>query len=220
MCGIYGSTCFAQFKKLYNLNVNRGNFASGHVYLDRKGKSIHISKSPGQVKYTEPPVEASYYMGHTQSPTGSNREYHPSTTHPFESGNWLIGHNGVINNWRQLAEKYIPNHKCTVDTSIVPALLEMYIAARHTIEEVDLIVQKVLNMIRGTYGVFIYNKVYDVLYVARCGSTMFFNDKNMAFSSTQVPGLDSLPEHILYKIVNEKFTKVGALKNNSSFIIF
>lgn len=220
MCGIYGSNCFEQFKDLYNLNVYRGNFAAGHVYLDRPGKSIHISKFPGQVKYTKPSVTANYYMGHTQSPTGTVRDYHPSTTHPFETGNWLIAHNGVINNWKQLAETYLPNHKCAVDTSIIPALLEMYIAARHTVEEIDVIVQKVLNMLSGTYGVFIYNKVYDALYIARCGSTMFYNDKNMVFSSSPAPGLDPLPEHVLYRIVNEKFTKIRALKNNSSFIIF
>ena len=170
--------------------------------------------------YKTPPAEASYYMGHTQSPTGSVREYHPSTTHPFESRQWLIAHNGVINNWKELAEKYLPTHKCAVDTSIIPSLLEMYIAARHTVEEIDKVVEKVLNMISGTYGVFIYNKTHDVLYVARCGSTMFYNDKNMAFSSTQTSDLKTLPEHTLYRVANDKFTKVGDLKNNSSFIIF
>ena len=55
MCGIYGSTCFNSFKTLYDLNINRGNFANGQVFISNKDKNIHISRNSGVVKYGDQP---------------------------------------------------------------------------------------------------------------------------------------------------------------------
>jgi len=222
MCGVYGSTCYNRFKDLYKLNTTRGNFANGHVFVSdsQDGRSLHISKSPGTKKYTDVIDEnIKIHLGHTQSPTGSVRDYHPSTTHPFESRNWIVGHNGVINNFEKLKQQYAPHSKCNVDTSIIPYLLEMYIATRHTEQEITNIVKRVLDMINGTYGLFIFNKKYNLLYVARSGSTLFYDPKDGSFSSTQHGNMVDLPEHTLFKVNGNIYERVASLSNNSSFLI-
>ena len=70
----------------------------------------------------------------------------------------IVGHNGVINNYKELIDIHLPDWWCDVDTSVISGLLEMYIATRHTTPEIDSIVERVLNMLQGTYGLFIYNK--------------------------------------------------------------
>jgi glucosamine 6-phosphate synthetase-like amidotransferase/phosphosugar isomerase protein len=222
MCGIYGSTCYNRFKTLYTLNTSRGNFANGHVFVnDSQGiRTLHISKSPGIKKYPDTAdSDNKMHLGHTQSPTGSVRDYHPSTTHPFESRNWIVGHNGVINNFEKLKQQHVPHSKCNVDTSIIPGLLEMYIASRHTEQEIADIVKKVLNMISGTYGLFIFNKKYNLLYVARSGSTLFYDPNDGSFSSTQYDNMIDLPEHTLFKVNGNIYERVASLNNNSSFLI-
>jgi len=220
MCGIYGSTCFDKFKQLYNSNTTRGNFANGHVFIGKDRPTLHISKSPGIKKYTAPPKDSiEIYLGHTQSPTGSVRDFHPATTHPFENKNWVIAHNGIINNFNKLKEDYVPYHKCNVDSSIVMSLLEMYHVSRHTVEENHKNVQRVLNMLSGTYGIFMYSKIHNILYVARSGSTMYYDPVDVSFSSTKFTNMIELPEHILYMIKDKQLHRLTSLSNNSSFLI-
>ena len=226
MCGIYGSVCFDNFKELYALNINRGNFANGHVFISNKDKSIHISRNEGVKQYTShPEYDVDMYLGHTQSPTGSVRDFHPSTTHPFETDHWLVAHNGVINNYKELIQNHLPEHRCDVDSSVIPGILELHYTHSHTVSEIDFMVKSCLDNIKGTYGIFLYNKKYNILYVARCGSTLYMNESKTCFSSTQHDGFSELPELTLYRshpgAGNEnKFQKIHQLKNNSSFIIF
>jgi len=228
MCGIYGSTSYDRYKKLYQLNKSRGSFANGYLFYSNEPGEYRVERFPGENDYDTYPQyddigHFDMYLGHTQSPTGSVRDYSVETTHPFETANWLVAHNGVINNYKEIISKYIPDHKCDVDSSVIPVFMEYLLKnkpVKYNTELMDSIVKNTLNRISGTYAVFIYNIPNKILYIARCGSTLFFNKNTLEFSSTHTEDLEEVPECVLYKISFNKFQQIDTLKNNSSFLIF
>jgi glucosamine 6-phosphate synthetase-like amidotransferase/phosphosugar isomerase protein len=227
MCGIYGSTNYNRFKELHELNVTRGNFATGHLFINSNGE-YEIERFPGENNYhkyptTEQVGQYDMYMGHTQSPTGSVRDFDFSTSHPFENNNWVVAHNGVINNYRELITTYLPEWRCDVDSSIITALLN-YLCQDKTIkgnhELMENIVRTTLDKISGTYAVFIYDKLNRDTYIARSGSTLYFDRDHLEFSSVDSDNLEQLPQYELFKSRDQRYEHVSSLKNNSSFIIF
>lgn len=227
MCGIYCSKDYKTFKELHLLNTQRGDFATGHIFLKNDGE-YEIGRFPGRNNYDINPTEdqASKYdlfLGHTQSPTGVVREFKDNTSHPFETKNWVVAHNGVLNNYKNIIQEYIPDHNIDVDSSVIPAFMEYLLRnkpIKNNIELMDSVVKSVLNLLSGTYAVFIYNKPNNILYVARAGCTLYYDKNNIKFSSICTPDLEQFPDYTLYKREQDKFEKIANLKNNSSFIIF
>lgn len=224
MCGIFGSTDFKKFNKLYNINKTRGNFAHGHLFYNEKkyivekfygnGTYAKLQKNPHSFKYKQ----YNMYIGHTQSPTGSVRDFNEDTTHPFTSNTWVIGHNGVLNNFRKLIDSHLPSHDNMVDSSIIPALLEKQYNIYN--KDPDVTVKEVLESLSGTYALFIYKKRTNELYIARSGSTLFMSKNTPEFSSVNYNDMKSLPDNTLYKLNGNKFDQISQLKNRSSFITF
>ena len=111
MCGIFGSSKFITFEKLYNHNKTRGSFAGGSVYI-KNTSNIFLRKWEGvlcaqdMTGYFPFVNEYNKFVGHTQAPTGSVRQYNDRTTHPFEHGDWIVAHNGVLENDQQLRKEY------------------------------------------------------------------------------------------------------------------
>lgn len=222
MCGIFGSTNFKTFNILYNSNKARGNFAHGHLfYNDNKyvvekfsgdGTYAKILDTVHSFKYRQ----YSMFLGHTQSPTGSVRDFNKRTTHPFVSNNWVIGHNGVLNNFKKLIKTHAPEHENMVDSSIIPVLLEN---ASNT-SDTDSVVKNVLELLSGTYALFIFNIITKELYIARSGSTLFISSDTPEFSSVKIDNMQTVVDNTIYKLQNNKFVQIDQLKNRSSFITF
>lgn len=216
MCGIFGSRNFNFFNELYQLNQIRGNFAGGYLYVNEN--KYCIGKSAGIVTYPYN-REYNFYMGHTQSPTGVVRDYRYETTHPFESENWVLAHNGVLSNYKYLIERYIGtgHHTCSVDSSVIIPLIEHYQKLDNSI---DNSVIEALNKLKGTFSLFIYNKNTSDIYIARSGSTLYIDNDTASFTSSKYGKMDEFPDNNLYKMTNNKFVHVSKLKNNSAFLIF
>jgi len=224
MCGIYGSSSFEEFKTLYKLNISRGNFANSHLFINNRG-DFEVEKRQGETDYDIFNHHGDYNMftGHTQSPTGKVRDYRYDTSHPFQTTNWIVSHNGVLNNHKQLVDQYIKHHDCDVDSSVIPAFMEHLTRGKpikRNIELMDNVVKATLDHLSGTYSVTIYNKPNNLLYIARCGSTLFYNPDGDTYSSVQSDNLEPVPECVLFRIYNKQFKKITNLKNVSSFIIF
>lgn len=224
MCGIYGSSSFEEFKTLYKINVTRGNFANSHLFINDRG-DFEVEKRQGETDYDIFNHHKDYnmYTGHTQSPTGKVRDYRYDTSHPFQTTNWIVSHNGVLNNHQQLVKQYIKHHDCDVDSSVIPAFMEHLTRNKpinKNIELMDNVVKATLDHLSGTYSVTIYNKPNNLLYIARCGSTLFYNSQGVTFSSVQTSGLEVVPECTLFRKHDNQFQKITNLKNVSSFMIF
>jgi glutamine---fructose-6-phosphate transaminase (isomerizing) len=219
MCGIFGSFTFKEYKSLYKENKRRGTFSYGNLYTKRDG-SMYIHKNEGVINLvTHKKYENEYnlFLGHTQAPTSSERSYSSSTSHPFEYAQWIVAHNGVLENYKELIGLHFPEHNNSVDSSIIPRLIHYMYGG----DEVYAITEA-CGSLKGTYACWIYNKDTKNTYLVRSGSTLFGNMSNGTFSSTKIPGkcTKELQEGVIYHVSNEGLTSVGGFTSNSPFFIF
>ena len=227
MCGIFGSTDLERFKTLYNLNKDRGSFAYGSMLL-REGEEPIIQRSEGdrlQLKESS----ARYYMGHTQGPTSAQRDFDPSTSHPFKYLGWHIAHNGVLSNSKVLAEQYKVDNP--VDSAIIPKMVwDEY----QNIWDIDIwkfeleqrAIRAVCEKLEGTFSCWLHNNDTNHVYLVRCGSTLFANRKTGGFSSAQAECMEPLDDNSIYRVFHDadpiqslKIEKVGHFDSHSPFFI-
>jgi glucosamine 6-phosphate synthetase-like amidotransferase/phosphosugar isomerase protein len=157
------------------------------------------------------------YLGHTQAPTSSVREYDPNTTHPFISNDWIVAHNGVLTNCSEIKLKIAKDKEySSVDTSLIPSLIDTFF--ERTQDEVESIIES-LSLIKGTFGLWIHNKSSQNTYIARSGSTLYGDILTCDFSSVQLRGMKMLSEGVLYLLTKEGITEVGDFDSNSPFLV-
>ena len=212
MCAIFGSKTLSTFKTLYKNNLTRGNFAFGGMFL-RQSTGVAIIKSPNVFELAENYADIRYYNGHTQAPTSSVRTFNTATSHPFSYGNWIVSHNGVITNFHELKENVDRASITAVDSSIIPAMLHI-----EQDDDITQAVMSILSMINGTHATTIYNTKYNELYVTRCGSTLFVDDKGN-YSSTAFAGCVEVPDASVLRFNGNQFVNEGSFVNNSPFFI-
>lgn len=233
MCGIFGSTIFKNYEKLYTANRNRGNFSYGSMYTTKQ-KEIYIRKRPGVVDLTGDyafSTDYNNYLGHTQAPTSASREFSPVTSHPFEDFYYVVAHNGVLENHSRIIEEYLPGHTNPVDSSVIPALISMVFEfsdeflgdeAQETQRTAEIVaLEQACNTICGTFGCWIYSKLTGCTFLIRNGSTLFGNIDTGEFSSVPVPGLveEELKEGIIYCATTEGIAECGEFKSSSQFFL-
>jgi len=219
MCGIFGSTEKQKFITLYNLNKKRGNFAVGTLFHNQS--TMVIRKYEGVVEpvrlfKNEEEVDFQMYLGHTQAPTSAKRDYSLNTSHPFEYGDWIVAHNGVLTNFDEIKNEFDPKWKNPVDSSVIPLLFSSLKKYSKNYEEQDVICSA-LSLLEGTFGLWIVNKRSAKSYIARCGSTLFADIYSNTFSSVKFPESEPLEEGTLYHVTPEGLTTVGTFDFNSPF---
>lgn len=227
MCGIFGSSKFSTYEKLYLENKKRGNFAYGSLYTGRD-KSIYMRKEAGTVPLTgDYAWEGEYelYLGHTQAPTSVQREFNPRTSHPFEDMYHIVAHNGVLENYEDIVEDVLIGHINAVDSSVIPALISFLFEFpdKENVNKTEELVaiEQTCNMIKGTFACWIYSKLTGCTYLVRSGSTLFGNINSGDFSSIKVPGIceDELQEGVVYCVTSEGLANCGEFETNSPFFL-
>jgi glucosamine 6-phosphate synthetase-like amidotransferase/phosphosugar isomerase protein len=220
MCGIFGSTRFDTYQQLFNINQERGTFASGCFFYspDRSW----LRKNEGGYKLVDSidllDAEDKYqmFLGHVQAPTSSYRSWSQDTTHPFEVGDWIVAHNGILENHEDLKAEHTLKYDNPVDTYIIPSLLQdLYVG------DVIRCITEVFSMIKGTFACWLYNKSLKKFYVVRSGSTLYYNDITPSISSIKTDEVsEEIEEGIIYDMsIAEGMTPVGEFKTHSPFFI-
>jgi glucosamine 6-phosphate synthetase-like amidotransferase/phosphosugar isomerase protein len=219
MCGIYGSNNREKFLTLHKLNLQRGDFAHSSLLIDKEGFDIYkvpLQTSP-KVNFKFPKKKKyDLYLGHVQAPTSSQRIFTANTSHPFIVENWVVAHNGVLTNFKQLVNQFEMPYNNPVDSSIIPYMLysSQNMLGKHS--EVDLIIN-CLNLLKGTFGLWIFNANTNNSFLAKCGVTLFGDIYENTFSSIHEKGLSSLEEGVLYQLTSEGITSVGVFDCDSPF---
>jgi glucosamine 6-phosphate synthetase-like amidotransferase/phosphosugar isomerase protein len=130
-----------------------------------------------------------------------------------------VAHNGVLTNFKELKEKYIPDHPNLVDTSIIPALLDIfekdYDNCNTPASEIKCI-SHVLCLLEGTFGLWLINIKTLNVYLVRQGSTLFYDTNS--FSSTPGEGYSEIKEGKIYRFYKKGIKSVGTFKNKSPFL--
>jgi len=221
MCGIFGSTKFEQFRTLYRLNQSRGDFAYGGLYSNEDNHILE--KYEGNKPFPTPKNATKYvnFLGHTQAPTSSKRNFSPETTHPFTHKNWTVAHNGVLSNAEELKRKFLLTNTNEVDTSCIPALMSyFYVDTGDTHTDEVRAITTSLQQLEGTYGCWIYNKLSRNIYLARSGSTLYY-EVTGNFSSALDPysHYKTVPEGTLLKIKGTSVHEAGSFSFDSPYFI-
>ena len=194
MCGISGSFNEVQAYNMYLDNLNRGYYSSGLFVINKDSYPITFKK---EGKWdTIPTVFDSqhqlYWLYHSRGPTVETTKFIPNNNHPFFFGDWVVSHNGIISNFKELGEKYFPGFDFTgcTDSCIIPRILTIKQNIPQALEE-----------LKGTFAIWAYNIKDKKLYIARSASTLFYNSDG-DFSSTFFKGSTPLPEGIVFEIKN------------------
>ena len=177
MCGIVG---YIGSKKVVPVIIEglrkleyRGYDSAGIAVVDSAGK-LHVRRAPGKLKNLEnaiqnSPIDGSYGIGHTRWATHGRPTEEYAHPHRDCSGQYVVVHNGIIENYLDLKEKLqAEGHKFVTetDTEVVAHLVEKY-AKELPFEEA---VRRTLKDLRGIYSlVFLSAKDPQKLVAARIG---------------------------------------------------
>jgi len=177
MCGIVG---YIGAKKVVPVIVEglrkleyRGYDSAGIAVVDAAGQ-LHLRRAPGKLRNLETaiqnsPIDGTYGIGHTRWATHGRPTEENAHPHRDCTGQYVVVHNGIIENYYELKEKLQKEgHKFVTetDTEVVAHLVEKY-AKELPFEEA---VRKTLKDLRGIYSlVFLSAKDPQKLVAARFG---------------------------------------------------
>ena len=178
MCGIVG---YIGPKKVVPVVIEglrkleyRGYDSAGIAVVNGAGK-LEIRRAPGKLRNLEEtiqksPIEGSYGIGHTRWATHGRPTEENAHPHRDCTGQVVVVHNGIIENYLELKEQLQrEGHKFVTetDTEIVAHLVEKNMRGGVPLEEA---VRKSLTHIRGIYAlVFLSAGDPNKIVAARCG---------------------------------------------------
>ncbi len=180
MCGITG---YIGYRNAYPIIINglkrleyRGYDSAGIMLFD--GEDIQLSKTKGKVSNLEEKVKDEISkkgfigVGHTRWATHGIPNDVNSHPHLSQSGNLVIVHNGIIENYSTLKQELISRgytFKSDTDTEVLINLIEE-IKNQYDVK-LGKAVQLALNQVVGAYAISVFDKTKpDEIVVARLGS--------------------------------------------------
>lgn len=178
MCGIVG---YIGPKKVVPVIIDglrkleyRGYDSAGIAVVSAEGK-LEIRRAPGKLRNLEEviaksPIEGTYGIGHTRWATHGRPTEENAHPHRDCTGNIVVVHNGIIENYLELKEQLQKEgHKFATetDTEVVAHLAEKYSKDGAPLEDA---VRKTLKDLRGIYAlVFLSAKDPQKIVAARLG---------------------------------------------------
>jgi glucosamine--fructose-6-phosphate aminotransferase (isomerizing) len=180
MCGITG---YIGFREAYPVIINglqrleyRGYDSAGIMLYD--GKNINLSKTKGKVSNLVDKVAeeistvGTIGVGHTRWATHGIPNDVNSHPHFSQSGNLVIVHNGIIENYDSIKQELISRgytFQSDTDTEVLINLIEEIKVTRKI--KLGKAVQIALNQVVGAYAIAVFDKAKpDEIVVARLGS--------------------------------------------------
>ena len=234
MCGIVG---YIGYREVLPILINglkrleyRGYDSAGIATYNDSGE-IELIKSKGKVSVLEPLIKnrnckkSSIGIGHTRWATHGVPNDVNSHPHISNSGNLVLVHNGIIENYvslKELLSKRGYTFKSDTDTEVLVNLIE---EIRET-EKIKLgkAVQLALNQVIGAYGIVVFDKTNpDEVIVARLGSPLVIGvgvNKNEHFIASDVHPFIEYTNNIIYleegelAIVKDSKIKIRNIKDD------
>ena len=198
MCGIVG---YIGSKKVVPVIIEglrkleyRGYDSAGIAVVGTDGK-LQLRRAPGKLRNLEEamaasPIDGTYGIGHTRWATHGRPTEENAHPHRDCTGQYVVVHNGIIENYFELKEKLQQEgHKflTETDTEVVAHLVEKY-AKELPFEEA---VRKTLRELRGIYAlVFLSARDSQKLIAARNGPPSVIGlGKGENFVASDIPAL-------------------------------
>lgn len=193
MCGIFG---YVGIPDRLNTLINglksleyRGYDSAGVAYF--KKNKIKLIKAVGNISSLKSKVnpEERFALGiaHTRWATHGLSTENNAHPHISYSGGVGIVHNGIIENYQYLKEKYLKNIelKSETDTEIIVHLLQKFMQ-----KNFKKTIKKVCNLIKGSYAFAIIKRGENKIFLTKKSSPLMFGkNKNGYYFSSDVNSL-------------------------------
>ncbi len=224
MCGITG---YIGYRDAYPIVVNglkrleyRGYDSSGIMMYD--GENIQLSKTKGKVSdlevitnKEEERKKGNIGIGHTRWATHGVPNDVNSHPHLSQSGDLVIVHNGIIENYDSLRKELITRgytFKSDTDTEVLVNLIEEVKKQENC--KLGKAVQLALNNVIGAYAIAVFDKSKpDELVVARLGSPIAIgvgkDDKEFFVASDASPFIEYTKDAIYLEDEELAIIKIG-----------
>jgi glucosamine--fructose-6-phosphate aminotransferase (isomerizing) len=213
MCGIIGLIGTNSQEKIINGLVNmeyRGYDSCGMAFL--KNNKINIIKkleSPNTLK-----IEDSFEIGIGHTRWATHGEVNLKNAHPILSydDNLAIVHNGVIENYKELKDKYLSDisFMTETDTEVLINLIALFYKEKSLLDSIS----EVVKIIKGSYAFLILDKIdKNSLYLACDNMPLIIgkSDKNLIVAS-DILAFDKEINKI-YRLPNNYIGKINNIEN-------
>lgn len=183
MCGICGSNILKEAFALYVENLKRGTFASGFLAVGKDIDPLCIKQQdPFTLEQLESlcnGIEYDYFLFHGRAPTNSNTPYSEETTHPFYKDGIYVAHNGIITNWKDIAEP-----RTLVDSEVI---LQQILKKRDEQPPMEMgyALRDIFSNLQGLLTCWIYDQYNHDIWLIKGGSSLWYgkgNSKNDAYA--------------------------------------
>lgn len=191
MCGIIGYIGFnSAYEKIINglkLLEYRGYDSVGLALFNNE--KIEIYKKAGRTDDLKEELKDNSFnsfcgIGHTRWAT--HGKVNDKNAHPFKVGKVCLVHNGIIENYKELINKYdLKDLKSETDSEVVASLLNKYYDGNPLKT-----IKKVTSLLKGTFAlVIMFSDKKDIIYSTRHISPLVFSKSKKEFmiSSETLP---------------------------------
>ena len=188
MCGIVGSFKRKDGFKMYEQNLSRGFYSSSVTAIFKDG--VQVIKKLGALEFEDIPGNAQYYLFHSRGPTVETDEFNWDDNHPFTYGNFMVSHNGIIENADALYGGLIG-----VDSRVVPFLIDQKFRECNNRSDA---IRQTLNQLQGTFSLSIFDTARKNISIVRHDTTLFY--KGAEFSSSNPGSFTEVPQDTIFVI--------------------
>jgi glutamine---fructose-6-phosphate transaminase (isomerizing) len=204
MCGIVG---YVGNKRVVPVIIDglrrleyRGYDSAG-IAVDGNGDGLQIRRAEGKLRNLEEtirlkPLDGTYGIGHTRWATHGRPTEENAHPHRDCTGNVVVVHNGIVENYLTLKKKLIEEgHKFTTDTDteVIAHLVEKYLSNKNngTRSSLEEAVRKAVNELRGVFAIaVIAHEEPNKIVAARNGPPAVIGlGKNEYFVASDVPAI-------------------------------
>ncbi len=227
MCGIVGyigelkatDVILQGLKKL----EYRGYDSCGISFHDSDNNKFITHKDKGRVKHLKKDFDYSpdnhFGIGHTRWATHGAPNHINAHPHSSISGRFVVVHNGVIENYKELIAKYLQgiNFVSDTDTEVIANLIE-YFAVQYPL---DLAIRKTFALLEGSYALLIIDTLNpSTLYAGKNKSPMVLgkSNKGICLASDLMALVGNSTDY--YLIEDKTFVKAEKIDGNYQFSMF
>ncbi|HEC2178955.1 TPA: glutamine--fructose-6-phosphate transaminase (isomerizing) [Staphylococcus delphini] len=173
MCGIVGYIGYQNSKEILLKGLEkleyRGYDSAG--IATRNDNEVTVTKAKGRIaelrREADNEIDGQTGIGHTRWATHGIPNYENSHPHQSTSERFTLVHNGVIENYEELKEQYIPNVTLVsdTDTEVIVQLVEHFSETGLSTEEAF---TKVVSLLHGSYALGLLDRDdSETIYVAK-----------------------------------------------------
>ncbi|MCE5836477.1 glutamine--fructose-6-phosphate transaminase (isomerizing) [Staphylococcus pseudintermedius] len=173
MCGIVGYIGYQNSKEILLKGLEkleyRGYDSAG--IATRNDNEVTVTKAKGRIaelrREADNEIDGQTGIGHTRWATHGIPNYENSHPHQSTSERFTLVHNGVIENYEELKEEYIPNVTLVsdTDTEVIVQLVEHFSETGLSTEEAF---TKVISLLHGSYALGLLDREdSETIYVAK-----------------------------------------------------